>query len=688
MNRKRLIITSFFFIILLSAVAFFLKNDIQSQTEEILSQVKVYENGQNREQLSRLYDLIKKAYDSPEDLAVIEKSMLKLLQSDATYAAKQFICQQLNIIGTEAAVPVLADMLKNEKEADIALYALESINGDKVDEMLRKALSESTGRSRIGIINAIGKRCDTGAVDQLAELLNDSDEAAVVAAAAALGQIGNDASAVALGKAASNITSKTKQNIQEAYLCCADQFLLQGDISQAAEIYKILFTKDNALAIRSAALIGKINTAGKEGDLEILSIIQSGDNELKPVAISMLSQVPSTYHLDKIVAELPNLSVENQVQLLFALSDLGDESVHQSVIKSTQNPDIRVRTAALKALADLGNSQDVLLLAKKAALGQDVEKQVAGESLNLLNASGTDEAIKAAVSISEGDIKIELIKAIAGRGVDSSVELLFNTAQDKDRIVRIQSLKSLALVAGPDHIDRLLNLLINVQNEAERKEAEKTVIAVAQKIEPQSRQGDAVIDKLSAVDDEDIRGSFLQVLGRIADKDALPVLREALSDKNSAVHIAAIRALSSWPTSEPAADLLNVAKTVDNQVQKILALRGFIGLAGLESDQKTEKAIDMYKTAMKLSASNNEKRLILSGLSNVRSLSALETVAGYLENGDLKQEAEVAAVQIAWKISSQYPGETKKIMTRILDTSTNERVKSNARRILINIDEQ
>ena len=55
------------------------------------------------------------------------EEFIAFLKSDATTAAKDFICRQLGVIGSEASVPVLAAMLNDPGTADLGRYALERI---------------------------------------------------------------------------------------------------------------------------------------------------------------------------------------------------------------------------------------------------------------------------------------------------------------------------------------------------------------------------------------------------------------------------------------------------------------------------------------------------------------------------------------------------------------------------------
>ena len=154
----------------------------------------------------------------------------------------------------------------------------------------------------------------------------------------------------------------------------------------------------------------------------------------------------------------------------------------------------------------------------------------------------------------------------------------------------------------------------------DRSELEKTVVAVARKIPEDKGQAEKVLAALPAAKDLDARCSLLSVLGKIGDQAALPVLREALGDKEDKVKDAAVRALSDWPTAAPAADLLKVAQTSENQVHKTLALRGYVRLAGLESNRPAEETIKMYKEAMTLATNADEKKMVLSGLASADSL--------------------------------------------------------------------
>jgi HEAT repeat protein len=219
----------------------------------------------------------------------------------------------------------------------------------------------------------------------------------------------------------------------------------------------------------------------------------------------------------------------------------------------------------------------------------------------------------------------------------------------------------------------------------DRSELEKTVVAVAHKIPEDKGQAKAVLAALPSAKDVDARCSLMSVLGRIGDEAALPVLREALGDKEDKIKDAAVRALSDWPTAAPAADLLKVAQKSENPVHKTLALRGYVRLAGLKSDRPAEETMKMYKDAMALAADVSEKKMVLSGLGGTDSYEAMEMAASFLDDKELKDEAEAAVIKIAEaraKSSPRSSAQTKDILQKVIDGTTNDSVREQAQKLL------
>ena len=228
----------------------------------------------------------------------------------------------------------------------------------------------------------------------------------------------------------------------------------------------------------------------------------------------------------------------------------------------------------------------------------------------------------------------------------------------------------------------LVKLLIEAQSSSDRSECQKTVASVAHKIEDKNSQAKAVLTVLPSVKQIQSRCSLLGVLGKIGDRQALPVLTAAIREKDTEIQTAAIRSLAEWPTAEPLLDLLNVAENSENKLHRILALRGFVRLLALESKRPAKETIEMYRKAMSLAPDAGEKRRVLSGVANAKSRGALEMATAYLEDENLSREAEYAVVKIAEGIGGDFPELAKDTLKRTIERTKNDTLRDQAREVL------
>ncbi|MBN1359850.1 MAG: HEAT repeat domain-containing protein [Sedimentisphaerales bacterium] len=215
-----------------------------------------YDWGQSRVPLTELSDHIRASFGNETELKNIRTALLSVLDSDAKYAAKQYVCRELSIIGNDDCVPALAKLLTDEKLSDMARYALERIPGPAVDKALLAALPRAEGKAKIGIVNTLGNRACRDAVSETAKLARSSDEALACAAVSALGKMGGAEAANALAQVADGVSEKVKPALYDARLTCADRMVAEGDRAGARKIYQSLTATGVPQLVRTAALRG------------------------------------------------------------------------------------------------------------------------------------------------------------------------------------------------------------------------------------------------------------------------------------------------------------------------------------------------------------------------------------------------------------------------------------------------
>jgi HEAT repeat protein len=432
--------------------------------------------------------------------------------------------------------------------------------------------------------------------------------------------------------------------------------------------------------------------AGDDANQEVINLVidelKSGDPERQAGAIAIVRDIPGEGITKSLAEELPKLSPAVQVQLLSTLADRGDAVALPAVIEAAKAQDESVRVAALRAVGQLGNAESIPMLAQRAAESRGQEQKAARDSLYRLRGSEMNATILGALAGAEPDVKVELIRAVGERNIVDGVATVLGTATDENRKVRVESFKVLKIVADPSQLPALVNLTLNLKSDSDRNEAEKTVAAVAHKMEDPNRQAASVLAVLPSVGEVDKRASLLRILGRIGDNSALPVLRTALTSREAELQDAAIRALSDWPTPEPLNDLLKVVQTSVSPVHKILALRGFVRLLGLANDRSAGETIELYKKAMELAPNATEKKRVLSGLGGEANLPALQMASQYLDDPSLKVEAESAVVRIAEQIDGKHPQESREALDKVVKNTGNATLREQAQSGIDRIDTQ
>lgn len=92
--------------------------------EELVSEIKKYELGDSEENLTALTLRIRKSDQKPETLEMYENTMIEILESNATDDAKNYICRELSLWGTEKSIPALEQLKSNKNCSEMAEYAL------------------------------------------------------------------------------------------------------------------------------------------------------------------------------------------------------------------------------------------------------------------------------------------------------------------------------------------------------------------------------------------------------------------------------------------------------------------------------------------------------------------------------------------------------------------------------------
>jgi HEAT repeat protein len=651
--------------------------------DESIEKLKTHKFGQNNEVLDFLYDTAIKSHSNPELRKELKESLMLILASDAAYDAKQFACRQLALTATAEHIPVLAKHLTDEKMSHMALYVLTHIDSPEVDKALLASLDKASGRARLGIINMLGNRRCLAADTALGKLAASPDAQVAVEAAKALGRIGSESAGSILQKALADGEHPAGDVLPEACLLCGDRFLEQRHTRAAASLYEAVFTSSSPAHIRAAALKCLAEALGKQVAPFVAQSLKSDNKHLYGMAAVIVRNAADKKTAEAMVAGLGSFQPAVQVLLINALAARDDGAAINIIKDACQSDSVAVRSAALGALGKIGDESTIALLVKHADEGVDEEQAAAMESLAGLRGKNVNSTLAKLLSTSSNRRKVVICRALLKRDASEAAPALIKAARTGDHTVRTESLKALRDLAGEQEIPSLVDLIFFVEP-TQADQVGKTLASVARRNSVHQQCTENILSKLNQAKNDKQRVALITTLGGLGHELALPVLRRGLQDKSSEIRYASIKALSAWPNTDAAEDLLKVGWSTTNKTHRVLALRGYIDLIDA-SELPAGQKLESYKEAMELADQDAERKKVLSVLAALDTLEAFRMAASRLDEPSLKNEAALAACMIAEKIYTTKGRQIKGDLEKIMEGDIGDSRKQQAGEILQNI---
>jgi len=565
--------------------------------------VKTYQYGESLQPLLAVEREVYKSLASPDQRRQMAAQLVAIMaDSQATPAARQFAAMELWTAGTEADVPALAKMLDDPVVADWAREALEMIPVEASGAALRAALGRLKGRTLIGVINSLGNRRDTQAVEALGKLARDADAEVVAAAVGALLRIGGEravAEVVGLTIPVSRVP-RTPNTIaaaelerrsvafSTAFLRLAESWVKEGQTNRALETY--------------------CNAVGRQAIEEAVTMLSSDDPEARAIATGHLAG--KTYReeeLKPLIPRLGKLPPAGRALLLGVLAERGIKSIAPEAEAAVKAPELPLRLAGIRALALVGDAKHVALLASRLGAEEPAIDEAARDSLNRLSAPGVDEALLATLATADPPRRAMLIELLAWRKCAIAVPALLVEAARGEPEVCGAAILALRALATPKDIPALIKWIVAAKAGAQKDEMEKALVAISGQIANTEHRADAVMEVYAAAGSAE-RVALLPLLGRLGDPRALAAIREAMKSTQPETKEAAIRGLCNWPDASVAPELLELARQ-SGKSYSVWALRAYVRVITLPSSGRDLETLAMLKEAMRLAKEKDERQL-------------------------------------------------------------------------------
>lgn len=592
--------------------------------------------------------------------AAKEKELIAVLKSDAAPGEKAITCKKLAVYGSSECVSEVAKLLPVPELSSWARITLEAIPGKEASAALRDASEKLEGRLLIGAINSIGVRRDADAVETLTKRLGDKDVDVAAAAAVALGHIGNDAAAKTLRGALASAPATTKSSVAEGCVLAAEHLLNAGKTDDAIAIYDEVRKSDVAKPRIIEATRGAILARKAEGLPMLVTLLRSPDKSLFNLGLTVAREFPGKDIDQALSAELAQASPSQGALLIAAMADRPatvDAAAIQKAAASSRKP---TRTAAIKALAQLGNESafDTLLA---GANDEDAEVAAAAkEALADLPGKKVDAKISELLATATGKSYAMLLDLAGKRRIDAT-PVFVKALSSNDPVLRRTALVSLGETVDLKGLPILITQATAPKNAEEGAVAQQALKTAS--VRMPDRDGcaatlGAAIDKGSP----EAKTMLLEILAEVGGQTALKTVGNAAKSKDPLLQDVGSRVLGKWSTVDAAPVLLELAQAGPAPQYRIRALRGYIGLARKFKELPEQERADMCQKAMATATQVAEQKLVIDVLKIHPSVSGLRIVAKAHDNPELRADAKDAAAAIVKKVGDK--PEVKEILTK------------------------
>jgi len=624
---------------------------------QIVNEAAQYESGASAEPLRQIEALVRQSAGNPAQRAELEAALVKLLAPASTYEARRFACAQLAVVGTDASLPVLAEMLKSPDTVGIACLALGSRPSGQANELLRKTLASATGPVREQIIVTLGDRQDGLATKLLTGIARGDDSRAALAAIVALGKIANAEAMAELAALRQRGGPDQARAAVQASLVAADQAVQKNDRATGNAIYLELLIASQPEYVRRAAFESLLRLDADQGERRVFDTLRGIDAALKPSAIARVPALTSAGISEKVAREIAHLAPAEQVLVIQALAARNDAGARAAIQDQLNATDQTVRLAAISALGRVGDASAVPALARilVAYPGPDEPKSVELSLASLQGGDAVDQALMAHVASRTAEPKAPILAALVRRARPVSVRIFVAQSANPDPAMAKLAFQGLSRVAKAEDVPMLLKALSGLRAEAARAEAEAFIGQALSRSSEPARNSAAVRKALAGAKTVEARCSLLRLLALCPESAALAEVKSALADSNAQVKDAAIRTLADWPTAAAWDALVGVYRQAASEAERMVALRGLARLLGEQNAKPDTELIARYRDLFATGRSDNDRKLVLGALSGCGHPDALQLAVSLLANPGVRAEAEAAVKRIAEAIKTQYP---------------------------------
>lgn len=561
--------------------------------------------------------------------------------------AKPFLIYMLELTGRRDAVKVLRRCLQNPELCNPAARALQSIGTHSAEKALRQALSSAPASCRISIIKHLGETRDQKAVKKIVPYASHSNPELRQTALFALANSGSPEAKDILIK--SNVLTSPQERAQAPHLLLlyTRRLAENGRFSAALDLaYRIMrnYRAPQEAHISAAALNLVVNIRGQDAMEALLEAADNPSLEIRGQAYRLAAEFPGVNISKTWIQKAENSAPLIKAEVITMLAYRGDTASIDYIHKNLKAENIQVRQAALKAAAVC--TDEKMLPDLMDLLSRSSEDDLASISQALLRMPG-DSAVSAAAAVFTNvspEAQAALLGILSARHARVFADLAFRHLQSENETLSQAAFSSLEHMSSASDMDRLVELMFQLQDTQKINQVQKALAASANQIPQMESRAGPILKALDKAEGEK-RIDFLQTLSEIGGRQALRAVLDAYYGDDLKLKSAAVYTLSEWPDFSAVNHLLQIIQESNSGKNRYLAMQGFTRLVTDLEETPSQKA-DWMKKIIGLPLNDAEAKIVLSGLSQIKSRKSLSMAEKFFSQSGLERETAWAIMQI------------------------------------------
>ncbi len=439
--------------------------------------------------------------------AAWEKQCIRFMKAADKREVRAFFMKQLNLVGSDAAVEVLADYVRDAEICDDAVMALQSVGSDKAHKLLASAIAEGECPCAAQIMIALADSQYGEAVQSYVNWYGKGNRGEQTAALCALAGTGDPAAMIVLMRAAESAGYKWEPTgAVQALLLYARTIGLAGDKRGMKKITDQVISGSTTPATagqRLAAMSVVVTVMGEDALPMLLAAAGDPDIAVRGGALRLAGLLPGEEATKKWMKRYTKVTGEAKPEILFMLGERGDELAVPLVLKALNDPFREIAGEAVTALAKLQGARavDPLISWILKYDNEEGHRTAAGALTTILDSTSIGKVAQS-LPTSKGHSTVALIWLLAWSGRNEYFDDVLAYVNSEDLGARAAAISSLGSLASWKDQPAIISLLQSTTEKQEIAELQRVLATAAMKADDADKRSEKILAALDKPGDK------------------------------------------------------------------------------------------------------------------------------------------------------------------------------------------